>query len=93
MGFEVVRDVVSDLRGARLRFGTLALRWRGEPLLHPEIEPILAFLLDQVAEGLADRLRIETDGRFTFRGLAPGEYVFEGAVDGRPFVLPLVVLE
>ena len=36
---------------------------------------------------------IETDGRFTFRGLAPGAYVFEGAVDGRPFILPLVVLE
>ena len=70
MGFEVVRDVVADLRAARLRFGALALRWRGEPLLHPEIEPILRFLLDQVAEGLADRLRIETDGRFLTPTLA-----------------------
>ena len=68
MGFEVVRDVVRDLREDG--FGTLALRWRGEPLLHPEIEPILAFLLDQVAEGLADRLRIETDGRFLTPALA-----------------------
>ena len=64
MGFEVVRDVVEDLRSARLRFGALALRWRGEPLLHPEIEPILRYLLDAVAGGVADRLRVETDGRF-----------------------------
>ncbi len=64
MGFEVLRDVVEDLRATRLRFGTLALRWRGEPLLHPEIEPILDYLLQHMGEGLADRLRIETDGRF-----------------------------
>lgn len=70
MGFEVVRDVVADLRAARLRFGTLALRWRGEPLLHPEIEPILDFLLGAVAGGLADRLRVETDGRFLTPKLA-----------------------
>jgi hypothetical protein len=43
---------------------------------------------------------IESDGRFTFRGLKPGGYTFEGeiacvgAVSGaaRPFVLPMVVL-
>ncbi len=70
MGFEVVRDVVDDLRAARLRFGTLALRWRGEPLLHPEFEPILDYLLHHVARGLADRLRVETDGRFLTERLA-----------------------
>lgn len=70
MGFEVVRDVVDDLRAARLRFGTLALRWRGEPLLHPEFEPILDYLLHHVAGGLADRLRVETDGRFLTGRLA-----------------------
>lgn len=61
MGFEVVRDVVADLQQARLRFGTLALRWRGEPLLHPEIAPILSFLR---GADVADRLRIETGGRY-----------------------------
>ncbi len=65
MGFEVVRAVVDDLRAQRMRFGTLAVRWRGEPLLHPEAEPILRHLLNVIAEGdLADRLCVETDGRF-----------------------------
>ena len=65
MGFEVVRAVVDDLLRARLRFGTLALRWRGEPLIHPEIAPILRFLLDRIhRDGLADRLRVHTDGAF-----------------------------
>lgn len=70
LGFEVLRDVVEDLLSARLRFGTLALRWRGEPLLHPEIEPILDYLLDRISGGLADRLRVETDGRFLTDRLA-----------------------
>lgn len=85
LGFEVVRTVVADLLRARLRFGTLALRWRGEPLLHPEAAPILRFLLDHIdAHGLADRLRIETDGRFLTDELArlaahpaPQEWVFD----------------
>ncbi len=71
MGFEVVRGVVADLLAARLRFGTLSVSWRGDPLLHPEIEPILRFLLDHVAkDGLADRLRIETSGAFLTDGVA-----------------------
>ena len=65
MGFEVVRAIVDDLRSKRMRFGTLSVRWRGEPLLHPEVEPILRHLLNVIAEGdVADRLCIETDGRF-----------------------------
>ena len=71
MGFEVVREVVADLRAARLRFGTLSVSWRGDPLLHPEAEPILRFLLDMVHQhGLADRLRVETTGLFLTEGLA-----------------------
>jgi MoaA/NifB/PqqE/SkfB family radical SAM enzyme len=71
MGFEVLQQIVQDLRTARLRFGTLALRWRGEPLLHPEAERILRTLLDNVAAGqVADRLCIETDGRFLSGALA-----------------------
>jgi MoaA/NifB/PqqE/SkfB family radical SAM enzyme len=71
MGFEVLQQIVQDLQTARLRFGTLALRWRGEPLLHPEAERILRTLLDTVAAGrVADRLCIETDGRFLSGALA-----------------------
>ena len=71
MGFEVVREIVADLRTARLRFGTLSVSWRGDPLLHPEAEPILGFLLDNIHQnGIADRLRVETTGRFLTAGLA-----------------------
>lgn len=85
LGFEVVREVVADLLRARLRFGTLAVRWRGEPLLHPEAAPILRYLLDHVRDhGLADRLRIETDGRFLTEELAslaahdaPQDWIFD----------------
>ncbi|MFT5682474.1 MAG: MoaA/NifB/PqqE/SkfB family radical SAM enzyme [Myxococcota bacterium] len=70
MGFEVVRSVMADLHSARLRFGCLALRWRGEPLLHPELEPILDFLLAEKADGRFERLRIETDGTFLTPSIA-----------------------
>ena len=66
MGFEVVRALVEDLRDGGLRFGTVSVRWRGEPLLHPEAAPILRYLLAEAVgpDGVAERLRIETDGRF-----------------------------
>lgn len=71
MGFEVVRSVVDDLKARRIRFGRLALRWRGEPLLHPEVEPILRHLMAAIAAGhVADRLVIETDGRFLTNSIA-----------------------
>jgi len=66
MGFDVVRSLVADLRDGGTCFGVLALRWRGEPLLHPEAAPIIRYLLSEAigSEGVAERLRIETDGRF-----------------------------
>lgn len=71
LGFEVIRSVVADLLAARLRVGTLCVSWRGEPLLHPEIEPILRFLLDHIRDHrLADRLRIETSGAFLTESVA-----------------------
>jgi hypothetical protein len=36
--------------------------------------------------------RVLADGRFTFRGLRPGPYVFEGEIGEQPFVLPVVVV-
>jgi len=65
MGMELVRAVVDDLRRSRLRFGTLDLRWRGEPLLHPDIQPILWLILEAVqSDGIADRVRVHTDSVF-----------------------------
>jgi len=70
MGFDVVKDVIQSLRDARLQVGTLALRWRGEPLLHPEIEPILQFLYGTAEHGIFGTLLIETDGRFLTESIA-----------------------
>ena len=65
IGLDVVRRVVDDLRRQRLLFDTLAVRWRGEPLLHPQAEAILDMLLKAIASGaVANRLCIETDARF-----------------------------
>jgi MoaA/NifB/PqqE/SkfB family radical SAM enzyme len=70
MGFELLRELVDDLRSRRLRPGCLDLSWRGEPLLHPEILSILRFLGEQMREhGLADELRMQTDGRYLSRDL------------------------
>ncbi|MFH1464276.1 MAG: radical SAM/SPASM domain-containing protein [Pseudomonadota bacterium] len=61
MGFELVKRVVEDLGAAGASFGSLALRWRGEPLLHPELNPILRFLLQVVGPGrLFGRLVLHT---------------------------------
>jgi MoaA/NifB/PqqE/SkfB family radical SAM enzyme len=71
VGLDVVRGVVDDLQRERIRFGTLVVRWRGEPLLHPEAEPILRLLLNAIERGtVAESLLIETDGRFVTDGLA-----------------------
>ena len=51
MGFDVVRRVAEDLRRERLRFSGLALRWRGEPLLHPQAAEIIRYLLGLVDAG------------------------------------------
>lgn len=71
MGFDVVRSIVADLKARRIRFGRLSVAWRGEPLLHPEAAPILRFLLDTIEAGhAADRLVVDTDGRFLTDELA-----------------------
>ncbi len=71
LGFEVLEELVGDLSSARVRYGTLALRWRGEPLIHPEAERIIEFLLQAIASGqVADRLRVETCGSFLSESIA-----------------------
>jgi len=62
MGLELVKRVVEDLRAHGPDFGTLALRWRGEPLLHPEIIPVMKHLIQVVGPSrLFARLRIHTN--------------------------------
>lgn len=70
LGFEVLRSVVEDLRSHRLVFPTISLAWRGEPLLHPEIDVVLRYLLQQIRdEGVAESLTVRTDGRLLHEGL------------------------
>jgi MoaA/NifB/PqqE/SkfB family radical SAM enzyme len=61
MGLELVKRVVEDLRAHGPDFGTLSLRWRGEPLLHPEIIPVLKHLVQVVGPSrIFERLRVHT---------------------------------
>ena len=70
MGFDVVRAVVDDILASRLRFGDLSVRWRGEPLLRQGSADV-GTPLERLEQGeLAERLVIETDGRFLGDGLA-----------------------
>jgi hypothetical protein len=64
MGFEVVRQLLDDIHHNSGHFGTICLSWRGDPLLHPEIEPILGHVLHMARRGLCDRIRIESSGVF-----------------------------
>lgn len=43
--------------------------------------------------GVRTSARVQRDGRFTFRGLAPGVYTLEGRVDAFRFVLPPLHIE
>lgn len=57
LGVEAMEAVLDAIREAGLRFPTLALRWRGEPLWHPE----LAAILDRL-KGRAERVVLHTSG-------------------------------
>ena len=59
MGASLVAHVRDSLREARLRFRSVCLTWRGEPLLHPELGAVL-----DAAEGLSDRIFLVTSGLF-----------------------------
>ncbi len=41
LGYEVARQIMDAVADAGLSFASVALRWRGEPLLHPEFARIL----------------------------------------------------
>lgn len=57
LGADVVAQVRDGLRAARLRFRTVSLTWRGEPLLHPEFPQVW-----EAAQGIAAQIRVVTSG-------------------------------
>ena len=62
MGLELVKRITDDLRVHGPAIGTIALRWRGEPLLHPEIIPVMKHLIQVVGSTRPfGRLRIHTN--------------------------------
>jgi MoaA/NifB/PqqE/SkfB family radical SAM enzyme len=71
---EIVLDAIGD---AGLHFSSLALRWRGEPLWHPELPRILALLRSR-----ADRIVLHTSGLLLTQRLAGVEVYAEPALAG-----------
>lgn len=57
MGAELVAHVRDALREARLRFRTVSLSWRGDPLLHPELARVADALGD-----VAEHVELTTSG-------------------------------
>lgn len=70
MGVDVVDRVLDDLRRARLGFAAVAVRWRGDPLLHPEPGRVFPRLAAAVREGLFGKLVVSTSGRLLGEGRA-----------------------
>lgn len=63
MGDAVIAKIIDDLGRAGLQFSAVALRWRGEPLLHPELQRVLRRLGQAVRDGVFGALRVDTSGR------------------------------
>lgn len=70
MGLELVREVLHTLLRNRVSFERLCLGWRGDLLLHPELEPILDLCFAMQKKGVFDILRIETTGQFLRESIA-----------------------
>ncbi len=70
LGAGVVARILDAAAAAGFRFGTVALRWRGEPLLHPDLAGVLAAL-----RGRADRIVLHTSG-LLLSGLPPDAEVW-----------------
>lgn len=58
MGTEILARLLGELSEARLRFAHLDLRWRGDPLLHPELERVL----ETLHRNDLRKIRISTSG-------------------------------
>ncbi len=57
LGAGVVARILDAAAAAGFRFGTVVLRWRGEPLLHPDLAGVLSAL-----RGRTDRIVLHTSG-------------------------------
>jgi len=57
LGAGVVAQVRDGLREARIRFRTVSLTWRGEPLLHPEFPEVW-----EAVQGIGEQVRVVTSG-------------------------------
>ena len=64
MGRELVEEILNGLLRAKISFVHLCLGWRGDPLLHPELEPILELCFAMQKKGVFETLRIESSGLF-----------------------------
>ncbi len=70
MGFAELKRITASLERSRWQFETVSVGWRGESLLHPEIEPMLHHLVHWVNQGMFKRLEIQTSGQFLTENLA-----------------------
>lgn len=70
MGRELVEEMLTGLLRAKISFERLCLGWRGDPLLHPELEPILDLCFSMQEKGVFEILRLETPGLFLRESIA-----------------------
>ena len=70
MGFDELKRITASLERSKLQFETISVGWRGEPLLHPEIEPMLHHLVHWVHHGMFKRLEVRTSGTFLRESIA-----------------------
>ncbi len=62
LDLSVLKAVVQDAQNSDVVWGTLRLAWEGEPLLHPQVEEILAFLVEAWrSKPFAHRIEIPTN--------------------------------
>jgi hypothetical protein len=77
LGAEAVEAILDRITEASLRFSTIALRWRGEPLWHPELVRVIARV-----RASADRVVLHTSGLLLTGPLAGVEVHAEPALAG-----------
>lgn len=58
LGAVAAREVLENIAEAGVRYESISLRWRGEPLLHPELSAVLTVVCQHT-----ERVVLETSGR------------------------------
>ena len=62
LDFSVLKGIVEDAQRSDVVWGTLRLAWEGEPLLHPQVEEILSWLVEAWrSKPFAHRIEIPTN--------------------------------